>query len=427
MLKNFKGYEQFEINTKVTEFVNKEKFTLMYLQETVFFPESAGQTGDLGVIEFNNNSYKILGLAISEDKVVHKTELIKDIQVGSEVVAKIDLKHRELVSQNHSAAHLLFDTIRELFPTSLGKGYFNDENGLRIDMQLDEKVDWDLIFKLNQIVIKKTKSGAYKEEIIVDAQTAKNEYNLAIEFNEKELEGDLRIVKFKNISIQLCSGTHVRNLLEIPNFLIYDFESKGSNIYRFYARTNPKFLEQEYDKFRKNELPEVIHISEKYSSLKFKYGEDKNVEKARDAILTITKEFLLPKWDVYIKFKIITTNLRKAMNEYLIHVDAKKKDFLFNKYKNIEPTVFGDNKIFVINENNLENKDYNFICETVLKNNKNSYVEIIDQGAKMFFCKSNCSINAFERMDTHDSLVIKGGGNEKTAQGKILERSKIKN
>ncbi|AHI52950.1 alanine--tRNA ligase-related protein [Spiroplasma culicicola] len=422
MLKNFKGYNVFEITTKITEFLNKVKFTLLYLEETVFFPESAGQVGDLGIIQFNNKDYKILGLTISDDKVVHKTELIEDIEVGSIVTAKIDKNHRDLVSQNHSAAHLLFDTLRELFPTSLGKGYFNDENGLRIDMQLNEKVDWNLILKLNEIVTNKRQTTANKEEIIVDAKTAKEEYNLSIEFNEKELEGDLRIVKFDHVSIQLCSGTHVNNLSEIKDFLIYDFESKGNNIYRFYAKTNEILIKDEYNKLTEKEILEVSNLFDKYAKLKQQFGNDQNIEQALETFLEIKKDTLNFNWDSFLKFKIFINDLKKNMNEYFVQVETKKKDFLFNKYKNIEPNINGETKIFILEENGLENKDYNFICDLILKNNSNSYVEIIDQTSKMFFCKSNGSIKAFERMQEHQTFNIKGGGNEKTAQGKIIER-----
>ncbi|QHX36769.1 alanine--tRNA ligase-related protein [Spiroplasma sp. BIUS-1] len=427
MLKDFKNYEAKELETQVTEFLNKDDFTLLYLEETIFFPESAGQVSDKGVIIFNDEEYKVLSLAISDNKVVHKVELIKDIQVGSKVIAKIDKNHRLLVSQNHSAAHLLFDTLREFFPTSKGKGYFNDDKGFRIDMQIEEKIDWNVIYKINEVVTKKRRTAKFRKDIIVDAKTAKEQYNLSIEFNEKELEGDLRIVQFGDVSTQLCSGTHVENLLEIFNFLIYDFESKGSKVFRFYAKTDEKLVREQYSEFTKKEMGEISRLIGDYAGLNKKFGKNEKMEEVLERFAQIKKDLLYPKWESYIKLKILTTDFREAMKEFSTHVDAKVKDNLYNKYKDYQPDLEGEFNIFKINERNLERKDYLFICDVILKNNKNAYVEVVNKEAGLFFCKSNCAINAFERMDQHLDYIVKGGGNEKTAQGVIIERGKLKN
>ncbi|ALD66587.1 alanine--tRNA ligase-related protein [Spiroplasma cantharicola] len=425
MLKNFKGYELIEVETSVSEFVNKDKFTLMYLQETVFFPESAGQISDQGFIIFNNKEYKILGLAISEDKVVHKVELISDIKVGSLVKAKLDITHRQLVSQNHSAAHLLFDTLRELYPTSIGKGYFNDQNGLRMDMYIEQKISWSNIFELNNVVKQKMATNAKKEEFIVDAKTAKNKYNLAIEFNQKELEGDLRIVKFETASIQLCSGTHVDSLKEIEDFLITSYENKGSGIYRFYAKTKIEEINLAYQNFCQLEYKEVEQLILKYINQN-KYGKDDNIEMMLNAWLHLTKKYSglkEIKWEDYIKFKSLATDLKVQVPDFLIKIESKKKDELYKKYKDATPTLSGDYNLFSINESFLENKDLNFIADLILKNNDNSFVEVFDLESSIYLCKSNSKINALEKMTNHSHFEIKGGGNEKTAQGKIISKN----
>ncbi|AGR42255.1 alanine--tRNA ligase-related protein [Spiroplasma diminutum] len=420
MLKNFKGYSEFEITTKVSEFQNKDKFSLLFLEETVFFPESAGQIADKGVIIFEGQEYKILSLAIHEDKVVHKTELIENIQIGSEVIAKIDKHQRDLVSQNHSAAHLLFDTLREIYPTSVGKGYFNDETGLRIDMYIEDKINWSNIYELNNIVKRKMKTYADKEEFIVDAKTAKEVYNLSIEFNSKELEGDLRIVKFGDASIQLCSGTHVNSLIDIDEFVITSYESKGQSIYRFYAKTDIDEIQKVYKDFLYQDFNEISNLLKKYIKAERIYGKDQNLELLKYAWANLAEDGKKIDWVKYLKFNSLANDCRIQIPEYFVSIEQKKKDFLFKKYKDFEPTSTEEVNYFLIQENDLENKDLNFICDLILKNNPNSYVEIIDFGSKLYYCKSNSQISAIEKMNSHSLYNIKGGGNEKTAQGKII-------
>ncbi|WP_338984443.1 alanine--tRNA ligase-related protein [Spiroplasma endosymbiont of Diplazon laetatorius] len=427
MLKNFKGYELFEVETKVKEFVNKDTFTLMYLEETVFFPESAGQVEDKGVIIFEGNEYQVLGLNISDDQVVHKVELIKDIQVGSQVKAKIDRSRRDLISANHSAAHLLFDTIRELYPTSVGKGYFNDDKGLRIDMQIDEKMDWEKIYELNRIVAEKIATPALKKEMIVDAKTAKEVYNLSIEFNEKELEGDLRIVEFEGVSRQLCSGTHVLALPLIQEFLIYNFETKGSNIYRFYAKTDHNLIAKEHRQAIHLEFEEMGTMHKKLLDCIDEFGFHEELAFYLKQIPSKLPKLDKNLWTNFIKVKMHITKLREALNKYNQIIDSKIKDRLFKTYSEMKPSVTGENNTFYIKEKEIDNKHCNFVADLVLKNNPNSYVEIVVEDSNYFFCKSNCSISAIERMKDHPDYIIKGGGNEKTAQGNISPRSEVKN
>ncbi|AUM62765.1 alanine--tRNA ligase-related protein [Spiroplasma monobiae] len=425
MLKDFKGYGLKEIVTEVTEFLQKEDFTLLYLKETVFFPESAGQIGDSGIIIFDEIEYKIIGLAISDNKVVHKVEKINNIKVGSPIKAKIDSEKRYAVSKNHSAAHLLFDTLREMFPTSVGKGYFNDEYGLRIDMQIEEKIDWGTAYIINKRVTEKRRTVSYKEEIIVDAKTAKEQYNLSIEFNNKEIEGDLRIVKFGDVSMQLCSGTHVDNLLEIPEFVIVNFETKGKNIYRFYAITETPYLYKYLDSLQTDEWAEMLVVDARYETYKNKYGRDEMLESVFDNFFALKKDLEGSNRDTFFKLKILISDLRKNMERYMLMVESKRKDELYKKYIDIKPDIAGENNIFIIKDGDLETKEMNFICDLILKNNSNSYVEVIDKFETKFFCKSNCSIIAIERMKNHDKFNVEGGGNAKTAQGKIIWRDEL--
>lgn len=56
------------------------------------------------------------------------------------------------------------------------------------------------------------------------------------QFDEK-YDKLVRVVTLYN-SVELCGGTHVKNLGDINKFAIYNIESKGADVYRIEATTD---------------------------------------------------------------------------------------------------------------------------------------------------------------------------------------------
>ncbi|AUF83746.1 hypothetical protein CXP39_02965 [Mesoplasma syrphidae] len=413
MIKNFIGYHHLKAETKVKDYKNTDKFTFLILEQTCFFAESAGQIGDSGILIINGLEYPVLGLVLDNDEVIHKIALVKDIEINVPVVAKIDAAKRKLVSANHSAAHLLFDTLREQFPSSIGKGYFNDENGLRIDMWIEEEMTSNIIEAIQNIVANKIASNSSKEEIITDAQIVQSEYNLDISFGNKELKGELRIVKFGDVSIQLCSGTHVDNTSDIPDFYIYNFESKGNNVYRFYAKTSLEQIEQAIKQTLEQEQEEIKALTDKYEMTKSKMS-NLEIESLISAIAT--KELSKA---TFFQWKTNLILLKSKIKEHYIQFEKIKRDNYIQKYSEAAFVNIDNINYLEIKDDTMEIKDMNFVADWLMKSNSNALIELVNLNSKIYLCKSNSSKSAIETMKNHASLSIKGGGNEKTAQGKI--------
>ncbi|QHX35741.1 alanyl-tRNA synthetase [Spiroplasma sp. TIUS-1] len=410
MIKNFLGYKLTTLQTTVNEFKNTSSYTLLKLNETIFFPTIAGQVCDLGFVVHNEQKYAILDLQLVDDEVIHKVELITDLVVGDSIVCELNIKHRNFVSANHTAAHLFYDTVIEDFPDSQGQGYFNNERTIRLDMSIKQKIDSKEVAKITKRVIDKIGKKAQKIELFTTKQIAQNEWGLSTDFNEKSLGDDVRIVRFGDISTQLCSGTHINNTSEIELFCIFSIEKKGNNIYRFYAATTKENLDKEVKLQQAEQHAELEILMNKYKTAKIKSS---TVTKLLEECQLNLKEYKIILW------KENLSKLKITVNDLLVEHDKKRRQQLINKYINVKFENKEDINYASINDDEISIKDAQQIADIILKNNPNSVIEFINLKDKTYLCKSNSIRSAIEIMQKKE-FNVKGGGTPKVAQGKII-------
>ncbi|MDD4298407.1 MAG: DHHA1 domain-containing protein, partial [Bacilli bacterium] len=180
-------------------------------------------------------------------KAPHKQHLqfgnIKGVaKIGDIVKASIDVARREDIAKNHSATHLLQEALREGLSSDIEQaGSKVNVNGLRFDFTYQGEISDQEMVLVEQLVNEKiaTKVDTVIEMMSLEEAKKKN----AICLFEDKYEGEVRVVTLYD-AIELCGGTHVKNLGDIKAFAIKSFESKGSNVYRIEATTD-KYIESE--------------------------------------------------------------------------------------------------------------------------------------------------------------------------------------
>ena len=110
---NFKGYEQNEVEAEVlavvkdgvnVDSIDNEEADII-LNQTPFYAESGGQTGDKGIINSSSSYFEVKKTFKAGKVFVHRG--FGSIKKGDKVFAKIDIKNREEIKRHHSLAHLL--------------------------------------------------------------------------------------------------------------------------------------------------------------------------------------------------------------------------------------------------------------------------------------------------------------------------------
>ena len=244
--------------SKNGEFVNSansgEEIEIISNQ-TPFYGESGGQVGDQGYI-FNSDckikihdTQKKMG-----DLFVHYGKIENgSISVGQNINLEIDKIKRKNSKANHSATHLLHESLRRtLGKHVMQKGSLVSPERLRFDFSHSKPIENQEIAKINKIVNDIVEGSSDVQTRIMTPKEAVSMGALAL-FGEKYGE-EVRVVfmgKENNgfFSTELCGGTHVKNTKEVGKFKIVSQSSIASGVRRVEALRD-KQLEQ-YERTQK--------------------------------------------------------------------------------------------------------------------------------------------------------------------------------
>jgi alanyl-tRNA synthetase len=219
------------------------------LQETPFYVEAGGQVSDTGMISSLPDTPGETGWAIRIDEVyrpvpgliVHSGEIVSGSpQVGSRVLATVDIERRLDIMRNHTATHLLDDALRK----SLGRhvqqaGSVVAPDRLRFDFTHSGALGQDQIDSLERSI---------NLEILADqpVRAEQTTYRQAVDegaialFTEKYGD-EVRVIKIgvpgEEFSKELCGGTHVERTGQIGLFRVVSEESVGTGVRRIEAVT----------------------------------------------------------------------------------------------------------------------------------------------------------------------------------------------
>ena len=252
--------------SKNGEFVNSansgEEIEIISNQ-TPFYGESGGQVGDQGYI-FNsdckikiNDTQKKMG-----DLFVHYGKIENgSISVGQNINLEIDKIKRKNSKANHSATHLLHESLRR----TLGKHVMQkwslvSPERLRFDFSHSKPIENQEIAKINKIVNDIVEGSSDVQTRIMTPKEAVSMGALAL-FGEKYGE-EVRVVfmgKENNgfFSTELCGGTHVKNTKEVGKFKIVSQSSIASGVRRVEALRDKQLEQYERTQKQKKSLKET--------------------------------------------------------------------------------------------------------------------------------------------------------------------------
>ena len=364
----FCGYDKLSNKTKVNQYryvkIKDEEICQLVLEDTPFYPEGGGQSGDKGKLVFNNNSEIIITDTKKENgKILHFSKK-PNFDISSNVTAVVDAMNRNESSSNHTSTHLLHQALRDILGKHVEqKGSSVSSDGLRFDFSHFKKIDNDQLKEIENYV-----NNRIDDSIELEENNNEN-YNDAINKGAIGLFGEkygnkVRTIKYGN-SYELCGGTHVRNTVNIRNFLIVSESSIASGIRRIEAISGKKSINYLSD--RNNEINElkVILSSNKGAldsvrNLKNENSElSKTLKKSQKKLIQFYSEYFLKKFK-----KVETTNL------LIENVDIDKELMRSLSFDLINKI---DNSVIILYSNNSNN--LNIICNVSKTLNDNTIID----------------------------------------------------
>ena len=238
-VQEFIGYDHSEAQVFITKYryiivKGKKEFQLIF-NLTPFYPEGGGQVGDNGQIENNVENIYIKDTKKENGVIVHFIDKLPN-NLDASFKAKVNVDRRNKISKNHSATHLLHDSLRKVLGKHVEqKGSLVNEYYLRFDFSHFSKLSNDELVNIENLVKDQIRKANPLIEDRNSPLEAAKKRGAKMLFGEKY--GDsVRVIQFGS-SVELCGGIHVSNSAHIGNFIIKSESSISSGVRRIEAVT----------------------------------------------------------------------------------------------------------------------------------------------------------------------------------------------
>ena len=243
-VEEFVGFDQTTAEVKITRYrkvkqTGKELYQLV-LNLTPFYAEGGGQVGDTGYLEVNGQKTAVVDTKKENNLIIHFAE---ELPADPKAIFKavVNAEKRIQTANNHTATHLLHETLREVLGKHVEqKGSLVNSDYLRFDFSHFSKVTKEELALIELKVNQKIRANhVLNEQRAIPVKQAEDMGAMAL-FGEKY--GDVvRAIQFGS-SVELCGGIHVQATGQIGLFKITSEGAVAAGIRRVEAITADKAM-----------------------------------------------------------------------------------------------------------------------------------------------------------------------------------------
>ena len=193
----------------------KDHFAVL-LDRTAFYPEGGGQSGDTGILKYEETAgrelpagerqIRVIDTQENGERIWHLTE--RPVKVGSRVEGEIDWEARFDRMQNHTGEHIVSGLIHAAYGHQ-NVGFHMGTESITIDLSGELTME-----QLQQIERRANEVIWHNVEVITDCCSEEEAAGRQFR-SKKELHGIVRIVTIPGADVCACCGTHVRRTGEV--------------------------------------------------------------------------------------------------------------------------------------------------------------------------------------------------------------------
>lgn len=282
----FVGYDELEVEAEILRYrmikqKNKELYQIV-LDKTPFYAEMGGQVGDTGWLITEDEKLEVIDTKHENNLSIH---LLKRLpaDMTATFTARVDEEKRLQTERNHTATHLLHESLREVLGEHVEqKGSYVSPNSLRFDFSHYQKLTDEELLKVEKLTNRKIRANSLMQEYrSVPIEQAKDMGALAL-FGEKYGD-EVRVIQY-GTSMELCGGTHIASTGMIGSLRIISESSIAAGVRRIEAVTGEQ-ADSFYYEFVDTiiELKNILHNTPNLAQTIRRYVEEntelkKNVE-----------------------------------------------------------------------------------------------------------------------------------------------------
>jgi misacylated tRNA(Ala) deacylase len=199
------------------------------LEATPFHPGGGGQLADRGVLRWRDGEISVVGMEASEGQLWHV--FAAPIEIVGEVEASVDPVFRELMTQLHTATHILNAVIFQEFQGALVTGAQLNADGIaRMDFDLpdadNDRLRGPLAAAIND-VIRQDLPVRYQYVPADEAAAEPGLIRNRLVAPPPDDNGLVRIVEIVGLDRQACGGTHLASTGRGRPVRILKIDNKG--------------------------------------------------------------------------------------------------------------------------------------------------------------------------------------------------------
>lgn len=187
------------------------------LDKTIFYVEGGGQLADCGTM----NGFPVLRVYEESGVIYH---LVHEKIDTNQVQLWIDLRHRYISRQGHSAQHLLSAALKKLYGFETISHHY-DMNGSSIDLQTSN-IDDGMLLRAEEWCNDRIKENRQVRVFYPD----KMMLNQMILAHQPPQDKKVRIVEIDGIEYNPCKGLHIERLGELGMLVITSVEKVRGHI-----------------------------------------------------------------------------------------------------------------------------------------------------------------------------------------------------
>nr|WP_318031167.1 hypothetical protein [Mycoplasmopsis bovis] len=293
---------------------------------------SGGQRHDKGFIIQGENKIKIID--VFKDKFGNHIHFVEGKMNNYEPVSSfVDPNIRIGLERNHSGTHLLFCALRNVLGSHIEQlGSDNNEERLTFDFPADEKPSDEQIKAIEDLVRSYITKSIDREYITTTVDKAR-EMGAIMTLEEGEYMDPraVRVVRFGDITSDLCGGTHLSNTSKLESFKITNVEKKQAGVFRIRAISSIKLVNEYLSEVNKKLNEELATIIKKIKELKNDYvapviNENEpdietlnlSINKRIDELREVYKQLLKESWNLEFDYETVKFD---KINNYDVYIN----------------------------------------------------------------------------------------------------------
>lgn len=200
------------------------------LDRTVFYPLGGGQPGDIGTLDWDSTSARVIDTRNGENGVIRHVlaEGSPVPSIGTAVTATLDWEPRYRHMRMHTAMHLLGTVLKY----GVTGGNITAQRS-RLDFDMQDAIDKEEVTNAIQVLIDEDHpvSCRWITDEELDAQP---ELVRTMSVQPPRGVGKIRLLHIEGVDLQPCGGTHLKSTAEVGRIAIDKVEKKGKHNRRVY-------------------------------------------------------------------------------------------------------------------------------------------------------------------------------------------------